>query len=389
MANEIIYNPLLKRGLQELGDTAAQEAEIEDLRQKKVTKFFAFTDTLEPGEIAQYQGDDDSDNGLVNGYFYKKTGVSVVIAPPINEYQFTNDFPLNQPFVLGDYNFVFGNYYQVKNYNIQSSIISAIQTHTYQNKYVALESIAVNTKVFNRPLNRFEVVITIDNVNYIATTDQGSQIDISGVSSSSFTDLIEVGNADGTESFIFLSKQYGFYTLLVHWDFENNTIIDWFPFQCLYDTRNTPYNYNTEQFQQVNCQPAETVSDTVTEDDPNPVSGGGVFNAIKDALPSKDKWQVVETLTNNSSSVVTLPFSVPADGFYLLMIGGTNGGNNCVARLLTPNNPPYGSTLPIASTVMYDGYGAVTLCYLFSGSVYNFQLTEVTETTTAKIIRLS
>ena len=252
------YNQLLKLNLQKYTDVGSIEAEIDDLRQKKITKFFAATDTLEQGEIAQYQGDDDSVNGLINGYFYKKTGVSVVIAPPINEYQFTNDFPLNQPFVLGDYNFVFGNYYQVKNYNIQSSIISGITTHTYQNQYVALEAIAVNTKIFNRPLNRFEVVITVDNVNYIATTDQGSQIDISGVSSSSFTDLIEVGNADGTESFVFLSKQYGFYTLLVHWDFDNNSIIDWFPFQCLYDTRNTPYNFNTEQFQQVNAQPEQT-----------------------------------------------------------------------------------------------------------------------------------
>ena len=133
----------------------------------------------------------------------------------------------------------------------------------------------------------------------------------------------------------------------------------------------------------------ETVSDTVIKDDPNPVSGGAVFNAIKDALPSKDKWEVVETLTNNSSSVVSLPFSVPEDGFYLLMIGGTNDGNNCMARLLTPAVSPFGSTLPIASAVMIDGYGSASLCYLFSGYTYNFQLTEVTETTTAKIIRLS
>lgn len=389
MANEIIYNPLLKKGFQELGDTAAQEAEIEDLRQKKVTKFFAFTDTLEPGEIAQYQGDDDSVNGLTNGYFYKQTGVSVVIAPPINVFEFTNDFPLNQPFVLGDYNFVFGNYYQVKNFNIQSSIISSINVFGYETTFYTLENIAINSKVFNRSLNRFEIVTNIDNVNYIATTDQGTQINIGSASIPSFTDLIEVGNADGSERFIFLYKKNAFLTLLVHWDFDNNTIIDWFPFQCLYDTRNTPYNFNTEQFQQVNAQPAETVSDTVTKDDPNPVSGGAVFNAIKDAIPSEDKWEVVATLTNNSSSVVSLPFSVPKSGFYLIMIGGTNGGNNCMARLLTPSVAPFGSTLPIASAVMLDGYGVANLCYLFSGHTYNFQLTEVTETTTAKIIRLS
>ena len=268
MANDLIFNPLLKKGFQEAADTGSIEAEIEDLRQKKITKFFSATDTLEDGEIAQYQGNDDSGNGLVNGYFYKKTGVSVVIAPPINVFKFTNDFPLNQPFVLGDYNFVFGNYYQVQNYNIQSSIINQIYTNTYENKYISLQAIAVNNKIFNRTLNRFEIVTAIDNHNYVATTDQGSQIDISSSSISSFTDLIQVGNNDGTESFIFLYKLNGFYTLLVHWDFDNNTIIDWFPFQCLYSTRNTPYSFNTERFSQTDTQPRTpgvTVADGVLQ----------------------------------------------------------------------------------------------------------------------------
>ena len=39
--------------------------------QQKVTKFFAADDELEDGEIAEYQGEDDSINNLENGYFYK------------------------------------------------------------------------------------------------------------------------------------------------------------------------------------------------------------------------------------------------------------------------------------------------------------------------------
>jgi hypothetical protein len=68
------YNQLLKLNLQKKADLDPVEADIDDLKQKKVTKFFAATDTLEGGEIAQYQGPDDAVNGLKNGYFYNTSG---------------------------------------------------------------------------------------------------------------------------------------------------------------------------------------------------------------------------------------------------------------------------------------------------------------------------
>ena len=74
MATETIYNPLIKKGFQEIADTSSIQADINDLKQKKVTKFFADTDTLEAGEIAQYQGPDDAVNGLQNGFFYNTSG---------------------------------------------------------------------------------------------------------------------------------------------------------------------------------------------------------------------------------------------------------------------------------------------------------------------------
>ena len=40
---------------------------------QKITKFFSANDELEESEIAEYQGENDTENGLVNGYFYKKT----------------------------------------------------------------------------------------------------------------------------------------------------------------------------------------------------------------------------------------------------------------------------------------------------------------------------
>lgn len=78
----IKYNPLLKRNLQEINDEtpfdpSEIESEIADLQQKKVTKFFSATDTLQAGEIAQYQG--ESTDVFINGYFYKKQVTPIVI----------------------------------------------------------------------------------------------------------------------------------------------------------------------------------------------------------------------------------------------------------------------------------------------------------------------
>lgn len=61
------YNPLFKDGLQKVSNGSGDNSQ-------KVTKFFAATDNLEDGEIAQYQGEDDLSNNLIKGYFYQKTG---------------------------------------------------------------------------------------------------------------------------------------------------------------------------------------------------------------------------------------------------------------------------------------------------------------------------
>lgn len=92
---DLIYNPLLKKGFQETSDTGSIEAEIDDLRQKKVTKCKT-TDELtavEEAEIFQWQGADTSDPAeLVNGYFYKKTTSQITIASGTFYVNFQNDF---------------------------------------------------------------------------------------------------------------------------------------------------------------------------------------------------------------------------------------------------------------------------------------------------------
>lgn len=87
------YNPLLKLNFQKKsevtpsdisrleGEISDVQTSVTDLQQKKVTKFFSANDNLEPGEIAQYQGEDDSANGLQNGFFYKKETTAGLILP--------------------------------------------------------------------------------------------------------------------------------------------------------------------------------------------------------------------------------------------------------------------------------------------------------------------
>lgn len=78
------YNLLLKYNFQKKsevtpsdisrleGEISDVQTSVSDLQQKKVTKFFSANDTLENNEIAEYQGENDTTNDLVKGYFYKK-----------------------------------------------------------------------------------------------------------------------------------------------------------------------------------------------------------------------------------------------------------------------------------------------------------------------------
>jgi len=104
------YNPLLKDCFQKKSnvtpaDITRVESEISDLqttttdlKQKKVTKFFSANDFLEDNEIAQYQGEDDSENNLTNGFFYKKN-------PPFTITQNSDSFAYNVNRKLKIYNF--------------------------------------------------------------------------------------------------------------------------------------------------------------------------------------------------------------------------------------------------------------------------------------------
>lgn len=71
---DLIYNPLLKKGFQ-YNDGGGGDTE------QKVTKFFAYEDNIEPGQIAQYQGPDDVAHGLKYGNFYQVNQVTTKTIP--------------------------------------------------------------------------------------------------------------------------------------------------------------------------------------------------------------------------------------------------------------------------------------------------------------------
>lgn len=278
---DLIYNPLLKKGFQNINDTSEVEAEIDDLRQHKITKCLIPADLLnvEEGEIIQWQGNTQTIDNVqfVKGYFYICNSETVTVQPPVNYLNFTTDFPLNHEYILNDYNFTFGKYYKVKSLNIN---IANITEYSYTDlnrlyRFHALEQIVLGTKVFDRQLNVFETVTSIDSVNYIATTDNNQTINISGTSISSFETFWQTGNADGSKTFYILEPPGHMYYLLVDWDFETNTLKAWFPFQCLRQTQNTPYNYNTQAFRQ-----NDTQSNTLPVATPNILGGVKIGNYL-------------------------------------------------------------------------------------------------------------
>lgn len=266
--NDLIFNPLLKKGFQEIAKTGSIETDVAqlknnvaDLQRHKITKCLIPADLLsiEEGEIIQWQGLTQTIDNVqfVKGYFYICKGETVTVQPPVNYLNFTTDFPLNHEYILNDYNFTFGKYYKVKSLNINIANITEYSWTDLNGLYRfnSLEQIVLGTKVFDRQLNVFETVTSIDSVNYIATTDNNQTIKINGTSISSYETFWQTGNADGSKTFYILEPPSHMYYLLVDWDFGTNTLKAWFPFQCLLGTQNTPYNYNIEAFAQKNTQP--------------------------------------------------------------------------------------------------------------------------------------
>lgn len=159
------YNQLLKLNLQKKADLDPVEADIDDLKQKKVTKFFAATDTLEGGEIAQYQGDNDAINGLINGYFYKSVA-EAIIPKNIVFYRILNNITVNNVSIAA------GDYYKIE--NLPTSVVNDLWLQRWINRYwlyndryntnfVGYTVFDYDTKVFLTVTAQSGSVVTFDN----------------------------------------------------------------------------------------------------------------------------------------------------------------------------------------------------------------------------------
>jgi len=101
-----------------------------DSRQK-VTKFFSADAELEENEIAQYQGENDEENGLVNGYFYKK---EVIDSMPVTYPSGTKYIELNNNIPLAKLSA--GRYFY--NQNILINNIAVAMQDSADGKYFIL-----------------------------------------------------------------------------------------------------------------------------------------------------------------------------------------------------------------------------------------------------------
>lgn len=165
MATETIYNPLIKKGFQELNDTSSEQAAIQELQQKKITKFFSASDSLQPNEIAQYQGDNDAINGLINGYFYKSVA-EAIIPKNIVFYRILNNITVNNVSIAA------GDYYKIE--NLPTSVVNDLWLQRWINRYwlyndryntnfVGYTVFDYDTKVFLTVTAQSGSVVTFDN----------------------------------------------------------------------------------------------------------------------------------------------------------------------------------------------------------------------------------
>lgn len=132
------YNPLIKDCFQKKSEVTPSDiqqlqnkiSELQDssenLKLKKVTKFFSANDYLEENEIAQFQGEDDAAHNLTTGFFYKKNPAFSIVsnedsfaystAELLNVYDFDNNLALQQ-YYLDDINLSSDDYGIIGNNN--------------------------------------------------------------------------------------------------------------------------------------------------------------------------------------------------------------------------------------------------------------------------------
>lgn len=157
----------------------------------------------------------------------------------------------------------------------------------------------------------------------------------------------------------------------------------------------------------------EAIDDTPTENSTNPVSSGGVYEALQNInynnpivfseastkqniesgdtiaeafgklqkwnnTPLRDNWAYIATLSSSTSSKQTQSFTVHRAGFFQLIIQGTAIAVNAVARINYPQDNYYNGTSACSAT-MLNGFGVGNMCYLLPGT-YTLEIDKTSNT---------
>ena len=286
------YNPLLKIGLDNTGNGSSDNS-------KKVSKFYYATDTLEDGEIAQYQGKDDLTNNLTNGFFYKQTGSQQKLPAGT---QFFNNIATTVN--LYGYNVKPGNFYVKENLTpttgnnfFNYNLYRFENFWNYQFLTLNYARPDVGDVLFDTTNNTFVTVlqVTFDSqfrTNYILS--DGTTIVLTAITGHALNAL-----------YTFLDNDLNIYTIadcrelnswvFLHYSLSDNTfnIIDWFtiPYELL-QTTSEPVIIGNNVFQQPDSQPRYTL----------PVATPDVLGGVK----------IGKYLVN--SDALTLDFSIFATG---------------------------------------------------------------------------
>lgn len=251
------YNQLLKLNLQKVDNNGGGGDDT-----PKVTKFFSATDTLEDGEIAEYQGTDDAVNRLTNGYFYKVANIQLPSETVYWKYEGQRVIELN------GYRFAPGNYYVVREPSYSSGFDYFLWPYSsglYYNVRKSGQSLQVGDKIFDST-NYTLLTITAINVN-IVTLSNGATFDrYSQGTGTNFQDLYDCIDDNGIAYSIVRCAQD---TLVIHYTITNGVfnLTDWFWVPFVYYYRTTSPT-TIKAYIQTDTQPRTpgvTVSDGVLQ----------------------------------------------------------------------------------------------------------------------------
>lgn len=321
------YNPLLKLNLQKKSEVSPADIErveseitevqtsVTDLQQKKVTKFFSVTDSLQDNEIAEYQGETDTVNNLINGYFYKKNPSFIITYDETQQHSlsvkdfaindFNNQIALLQKYVntrriniditkgnlegeTGDTTIIFEvstDYFEVQNWCQKDST-------TYAAPFIITLDANNNFSVKKANITYNSYIRYIDGVRFYPNGGANAII-----SSISFADnkfyfwIFHALNA----------KPFCFPFLIASSDYQNAKLIAnadlpqlYIGFQRIEDVSSINYydyiaTFNNTLFTRINTQPGTIVDSELSDTSTNPVQNAIITNALSTKITNAGK----------------------------------------------------------------------------------------------------